>query len=50
MNRALDAFLRRVERWFVGLAMAILALLIERFVAQAIRRGSKASGTRRARG
>lgn len=32
--------LRRVERWVVGLVMAVIALVLERAVLRSIRRGS----------
>ena len=38
---------RRAERWLVGLAMAALAFVLERFVARAIRRGAKAGAAAR---
>ena len=33
--------LRRLERWMVGLGMAVIAFILERAVMRSVRRGSK---------
>lgn len=34
-------FLRRVERWAVGVVMAIVAIVLERVVMRSVKRGGK---------
>ena len=38
------SFWRRLERWLVGLVMAIIAYMLEKMVMRGIRKASKAKG------
>ena len=35
---------RRIERWMVGLVMAVIAFVLEKMVMRGIRKGTKAKG------
>jgi hypothetical protein len=36
--------IRRLERWLVGLAMAVIAFILERIVMRAVKKGGDAKG------
>ena len=35
---------RRIERWMVGLVMAVIAVVLEKMVLRSIKKGAKAKG------
>jgi hypothetical protein len=39
-------FWRKVERWMVGVAMAVIAFVIERMVLRSIRKAGKPAGSK----
>lgn len=36
--------IRRIERWLVGLAMAVIAFILERIVMRSVKKGGDAKG------
>jgi hypothetical protein len=38
------SILRRIERWMVGLVMAVIAFVLEKMVMRGIKKGAKAKG------